>query len=118
MIIGGLSLLGKIQIVKTFSIPKIMYRASIIPLSKELIKEANSVIYEFIWNGKDKVKRHALISDIKNGGLRMLNIESLIKAKRGVCFKEISFARLRKLVENYSWKNSLTSWGTFSFIQL
>ena len=46
-----------------------MYRESVIPLSKELIKEANSVIYEFIWNWK----RHALMSDIKNGGLRMLN---------------------------------------------
>ena len=60
----GLSLLGKIQIVKTFAVPKLMYRASVIPLSKELIKEANSIIYGFIWNGKDKVKRHALISDI------------------------------------------------------
>ena len=68
----GLSLLGKIQIVKTFAVPKIMYRASVIPLSKELIKEANSIIYGFIWNGKDTDKRHALISDIKNGGLRML----------------------------------------------
>ena len=55
-------------------------------LSKELIKEANSVIYGFIWNGKDKVKRHALISDIKNGGLRMLDNELLIRAKWIMCF--------------------------------
>ena len=68
----GLSLLGKIQIMETFAVPKILNRASVIPLSKELIKEANSIIYGFILNGKDKVKRHALISDIKNGGLRML----------------------------------------------
>ena len=68
----GLSLLGRIQIVKTFAVPKIMYRALVIPLSKEEIKEANSIIYGFIWNGNDKVKCHALISDIKNGGLRML----------------------------------------------
>ena len=61
---------------KTFAVPKIMYRASVIPLSKELIKEANSIIYGFNWNGTDKVKRHALISDIKNGGLRMLDFES------------------------------------------
>ena len=97
----GLSLLGKIQIVKTFAVPKIMYRASVIPISKELIKEANSIIYGFIWNGKDKVKRHALISDIKNGGLRMLDIESLIKAKRVMC--------LKKFLQDYpsSWKTIL-----------
>ena len=104
----GLSLLGRIQIVKTFAVPKIMYRASVIPLSKELhvIKEANSIFYGFIWNGKDKVKRHALICDIKNGGLRMLDIECLIKANRVIC--------LKKLVEKHPWKNSFTSWGTFS----
>ena len=53
----GLSLLERIQIVKTFAIPKLMFRASVIPTSKELIKEANSIFYNFIWNGKDKVKR-------------------------------------------------------------
>ena len=46
-----------------------MFRASVIPTSKELIKEVNSILYSFIWNGKDKVKRHALISDIEMGGL-------------------------------------------------
>ena len=72
----GLSLLGRIQIVKTFAIPKLMFRASVIPISKELIKEANSIFYNFIWNGKDKVKRLALISDIEMGGLKMLDIQS------------------------------------------
>ena len=50
-----------------------MFRASVIPTSKELIKEVNSILYSFIWNRKDKVKRHAaLISDIEMGELRML----------------------------------------------
>ena len=86
---------------KTFAVPKIMYRASVIPLSKELIKESNSIICEFIWNGKDKVKRHALISDIKNGGSRMLDIESMIKAKRVMC--------LKKFLQDYpsSWETIL-----------
>ena len=62
----GLSLLGRIQIVKTFAVPKIMYRASVIPLSKELIKEANdlTIIYGFIWNGKDfdfKIRLNAML---------------------------------------------------------
>ena len=94
----GLSLLGRIQIVKTFAIPKLMYGASVLPISKELIKEANSIIYGFIWNGKDKIERHALISDLNKGGLKMLDIESMIKAKRVVC--------LKKFLEDYpsSWK--------------
>jgi len=59
------------------------------------------MFYGFIWNGKDKVKCHALINDIKNGGLKMLDIECLIKAKRVIC--------LNKFLQDYpsSWKNIL-----------
>jgi len=53
-----------------------MFGTSAIPIAKELIKEANSIFYNFIWNGKDKVKRLALISDIEMGGLKMLDIQS------------------------------------------
>jgi len=97
----GFSLLGRIQMVKTFAIPKFMFRASVIPTSKELIKEVNSVLYIFIWNGKDKVKRRALTSDIEMGGLKMLDSDSMISAKRIKC--------LKKLLEDYrsTWKSIL-----------
>ena len=57
----GLTLIGRIQIVKSFAIPKIMSKASLIPVSSELIKEVNKELYSFIWKGKDKVKRSTLI---------------------------------------------------------
>ena len=82
-----LSLLGRIEIVKAFAIPKFMFRASVISTSKELIKEVNSILCSFIWNGKDKVKRHALISDIEMGGLKMLDIDLMISPKRIICLK-------------------------------
>lgn len=47
-----------------------------------LVKKANSILYGFIWNRKDKVKRQALISDLKKGGLKMIDIESIINAQR------------------------------------
>ena len=65
-----------------------MFRAFVIPTSKELIKEVNSILYWFIWNGKDKVKLHALISDTEMGGLKMLDINSMISAKRVTCLKK------------------------------
>ena len=49
----SLSLLGRIQIVKTFSIPKLMYRSSVIALPKSLAKEVNSILYGFVWNWRD-----------------------------------------------------------------
>ena len=84
----GLTLLGKIQIVKTFVIPKFMRKAAIISISKDLIKEINRLIYGFIWRGNDKIKRSAIINDIENGGLKMLDLESMIKAQRGIALKK------------------------------
>ena len=82
-----------------------MFRASVIPVSKELIKEANSVLYNFIWNGKDKVKRLALISDIEIGGLKMLDIQSTNNM-----FKEI-IAGLVKSLESNPRQTSVTNWA-------
>ena len=77
----SLSLIGRIQIVKTFAIPKLVYRASVKALPKDSVKKANSILYGFIWNGKDNVKRQALTSDLKKGGLKMIDIESMINSE-------------------------------------
>ena len=94
----GLSLLGRIQIIKTFGIPKLMFRASVLPISKDLIKEADSLFYYFIWNGKDKVKRNVMISEVEKGGLNMLDIDSMVRTRRVICMK--------KYLEDYKspWK--------------
>ena len=57
----GLTLLGKIQVIKSFAISKSLYRASLISAKKDFIKKNNNLLYSFIWKGKDKVKRAALI---------------------------------------------------------
>ena len=50
-----------------------MSKAAFIYVSNDLIHDVNKELYSFIWNGKDKVKRSALINDIEQGGLRMLD---------------------------------------------
>ena len=62
-----------------------MFRASLICLTKDVIKQANSII----WRGKDKIKQLALISDYKNGGLRMPLIQTLIDTQRIMLLKKI-----------------------------
>ena len=99
----NLSILGKIQIIKTFTIPKLMFTASVISIPNELVKEMNSIFYNLIWNEKDQVRRCALISDIDKGGLKMLDIDSMISTRRVVC--------LKKFLEDYpsTWKSFLNS---------
>lgn len=78
-----------------------MYRASLICLDKEFVNEVDKIIFEFIWKGKDKVKRLALIGDIEDGGLKAPHLDSIIKAQRILCYK--------KLASDYrsSWKSIL-----------
>ena len=75
----GLTLLGRIQVIKSFAIPKILYRASLISTKKDFIKN---------WKGKDKVKRNALINSPEKGGLKMPDIGAMIRAQRVVCIKK------------------------------
>ena len=101
----NLTLIGRIQIINTFTIPKFMFRASLISLTKEIGKQVNSVLYNFISNsGQDKIKRFTLISDYKNGGLRMPHIETLIKTQRIMCMKKYLDSH------NSTWKIFLDSY--------
>ena len=61
-----------------------------ISLNKEIISEANKLIFDFIWKGKDKVKRLTLINDIEDGGRKAPHLESMIKTQRILCCKKFA----------------------------
>ena len=50
----------------------------------------NKIIFDFIWKGKDKVKRSALISDIEDGGLKAPHLDSVIETQRVLCCKKLA----------------------------
>ena len=56
-----------------------MYHASLISFDKDVIKSVNSVIYNFVWKGKDKIERLTLISEYEDGGHKIPHIDFLIK---------------------------------------
>ena len=60
-----LTIIGRIQLVKTFIIPTFLYRASLICMDKEFVNEVNKIIFDFIWKGKDKVKRRVLVGTLR-----------------------------------------------------
>ena len=78
----GLSLLGKITIIKSFLLSKMTYVFSVLPTPQEFIKQLNTIIYNFLWNGPDKIARLAVVNDIKFGGLRLTDIETSIISLR------------------------------------
>ena len=77
----GLSLFGKVAIIKSFLIPKLLYVSSIIETPPEIIKQMK-MIFKFLWSGPDKVTRLSVINTLDNGGLNLTDFESHIKAIR------------------------------------
>ena len=85
-----LTILVRIQIVKTFVIPIFMYRASLICVQNDTVIEVNKSPFKFIWKGEDKVKCLSLICDLDKGGLKASHLESIIKSQRIMCCKKFA----------------------------
>ena len=74
----GLSIYGKVTIIKSLIIPKFVYISSLLPVPKEIVKELNQMIFKFLWKGTDKVTRLSTINECENGGLKMIDLKSNI----------------------------------------
>ena len=85
----GLSIYGKVTIIKSLIIPKFVYISSLLPVPKEIVKELNQMIFKFLWKGTDKVTRLSTINEFENGGLKMIDLESMIKSLRLAWLKRI-----------------------------
>jgi hypothetical protein len=66
---------------------------------QNFIEHINDIAFKFLWsNKKDKIKRDTIISNYEDGGLKMLDIESFIKAQKVMWVKRLSTG------EKASWK--------------
>jgi len=85
----GLSVYGKVTIINSFLIPKFVYVCSVLPTPKELVKEFNQLLFKFLWNGTDKVTRVSAINKYGEGGLKMSDLNCMIKSLRLAWIKRI-----------------------------
>ena len=85
----SLSLYGKVTIIKALVIPKMIYLFSLVPTPEVVVTELNRILYKFLWNGTDKVTRLSTINDYEKGGLKMIDLECMIKSLRLAWLKRI-----------------------------
>ena len=78
----NLSILGKVNILKSQLLSKLTYVLSVLPnLPLHYIEEIQSMFFKFIWNyKKDKIKRNIQINTIKHGGLSVPDIATYQKS--------------------------------------
>ena len=71
-----LTIQGKIVVIKTLAIPKLVYTASLLPIPNGFVKHVNKILYKFIWSKNEKIKRNVLINSYDKGGLKMIDFET------------------------------------------
>ena len=64
-------------------------KSSLLPTPKEVVKQLNQIIFKFLWNGTDKVTRVSTINEYSEGGLKMIDLECMVKSLRIAWLKRI-----------------------------
>ena len=91
-----LTLLGKVTVINSILVSKLVYNFTILEVKDEIISRLNKIIFNFLWNKKDRIKRKTIIRKIENGGLGLVDIKLKIEALKA------SWAQ-RILTCNNSW---------------
>ena len=58
----GLSIYGKVTVIKSLLLPKFVCITSLLPTPNNVIKDLNQLLFKFLWRGKDKVTRLSAIN--------------------------------------------------------
>jgi hypothetical protein len=87
----SLSLLGKIQIIKTFGISPYLYALAVIDLDSDHWKAIDKEIHKFHWNrgysvqsnaAPHRVKKEITYTEVKKGGFGMVRLDQIMEAAR------------------------------------
>ena len=93
--------MGKVSIIKSLLLPKLIYVFSILPPPSEFVALIQTIIYKFLWKGPDKKTRKAAINSFDNGGLNLTDLETSIKSLRLAWISKIFNS------ESLPWKSYL-----------
>ena len=77
-----LSLFGKIKVIKTFALSKVIFSATMLLPSDQITKQLEMLFHHFLWGKRDRIKRSILTNDVESGGLNMPNIEKFFMSLR------------------------------------
>ena len=71
----NLCLLGKINVIKTYLMSKIVYTASVLETPTYVIRRLKNIVFNYIWGKRDRVKRSTITKKLCEGGLNMIDID-------------------------------------------
>jgi len=72
-----MTIFGRITIVKTLALAKLIYSATMLPIPEGICKRIENAIDEFLWKGrKRRIKKEVLQKPVSQGGIGQIDIQS------------------------------------------
>ena len=73
--------LGKITVIKSLLLPKITHLLIALPNpDTETLNCISGIFYDFLWNGRAKIKQSVIVKQYFEGGLSMINLTAFTQA--------------------------------------
>ena len=88
-----LTLYGKVHVIKTFALSKIVFNASVMTVPDDIKNKLNSLFYYFLWGKRDKIKRKSVIKKTIEGGLNMIDVDSFMLALKAAWVNRLQNSR-------------------------
>ena len=138
-----LSLIGKVTVIKSLAIPKLVYIMTVLPSPPlHIVTRINRMLKNFLWGDKPpRIQTSQLEQDISNGGLKLTNINFLNAAlklswiprildnegdlsclfsytvnykKQNIWLMDkVSLSKFRQKVSNPFWKDVINEWNIY-----
>ena len=86
-----LTLLGKITVIKTYALPKLIYPLTVLQNpTPDTIKLIQNIANKFLWDEKPaKIKKQTITQKYEYGGLKMIDVEKFIYSLKGSWIKRL-----------------------------
>ena len=84
-----LTIFGKIIVIKTLALSQIIYSATNTHIPDYVIPRLNTIVYNFLWENKERIKRKTLIGKFEDGGVEMIDINSYFLAIKVTWIKRL-----------------------------
>ena len=79
-----LTLFGNVQVIKILALPQIILSATLLHEPENVISELNKMFYKFLWGKVERLKRLKVIKKDSEGGLGIVDLDSLFNSFKAV----------------------------------
>lgn len=96
--------LGKITVIKSLILPKITHLLMALPDPEpNILNSINEIFFEFIWNGRSKIKKSVVVKQYCEGGLKMINLKAFAQALKATWLRRIfqKDSKWKSLLQQY-----------------